>query len=156
MLGGFLLVGCRGGAAGPVDVTGPRASGPVASQCAALVAATPSRVAGESRRVISPRDRFAAAWGDPPIVLTCGGSAPGALHATSQCFVVDRVGWLVTQRGKPVDPTRPLSGEIDFTTIGRSAYVEVRVPGPYQPAADILVDLAGPIRRHTTQPHPCR
>ena len=155
VLSGCLLAGCQG-AAVPVDVRVPRASGAVANQCAALVAAAPSRVAGKSRRDVSPRDRYAAAWGDPPIVLTCGGSPPAALHPTSQCFVVNRVGWLVTQHGKPVDPTRPLGGEIDFTTIGRSAYVAVRVPGSYQPAADILVDLSGPIRQHTTEPHPCR
>ncbi len=137
-------------------MSSPSPTGAVASQCAAVVAAAPAKVAGLSRRDISPPPQYAAAWGQSPVVLTCGGVPPAALRPTSQCFVVDGVGWLATQHGKEVDPTQNLTGELDFTTIGRSAYVVVRVPGAVQPAADALVDLAATVKSHTTEVQPCR
>ena len=89
-------------------------------------------------------------------MLTCGGPAPKALRPTSQCFGVDGVGWLVTQHGREVRAGAPLAGELDFTTIGRTPYVAVRVPAAYQPAADALVDVAAAIKRRSTLEHPCQ
>ena len=147
-------MGCSGSSS--LEVSSPSPTGVVASQCAAVVAAAPTKVAGLSRRHLSPARRYAAAWGQSPVVLTCGGPAPAALRPTSQCFVVNGVGWLATQHGTEVDPTQNLTGELDFTTIGRSAYVAVRVPGNVQPAADALVDLAATVKSHTTEVQPCR
>jgi hypothetical protein len=130
-------------------------TGGVARQCAAVVTAAPRRVAGQSPRDITPKSRFAAAWGDPAIVLTCSGTAPSALSPTSQCFRVDSVDWLVTQDGKEIDPSVPLTGDLDFTTVGRSAYVEMLVPDAYQPAADALVDVSRAIKSATTATNPC-
>ncbi len=148
----ILLAGCTHS----VDITAPTPTGAVGTQCAALVAAAPSTVADQDAREISPSSRYVAAWGDPAIVLRCGGAAPAALTPTSQCFVVSGVGWLVTQGGVEVDPARVPSATLTFTTVGRSAYVDVTVPGSYQPAADAVVDLAGTIKQHTTQRRPCR
>jgi hypothetical protein len=134
----------------------PTPHGAVARECAELIASAPPHVAGQARRSITPGTAFAAAWGNPPIELRCGGTEPRALRPTSQCFVVDGVGWLVTQDGKAVDPTKLLTGELGFATIGRSAYVELRVPGDYQPASDALVDLAGDIKQHTRVTQRCR
>jgi Protein of unknown function (DUF3515) len=139
-----------------VTVTAPTPTGTTARQCAALIGAAPTKVAGQRSRPISPASGYAAAWGDPAVVLTCGGAAPKALAPTSQCFRVDSVDWLVTQDGAEVDPTKTLRGDLDFTTVGRSAYVRVRVPDAYQPAADALVDLAATIRGHTRVTKPCR
>lgn len=149
--GALLLAGCTRSLA----VTATTPSGDVASQCAALVAAVPGTVAGQESRAVSPPDTYVAAWGDPAIVLRCGLPAPAALRPSSQCFVVDGIGWLVTQDGHQVDPRRVLPGTVEFTTIGRSAYVQVTVPEGDQPAADALVDLAATVMRHTTQVRPC-
>lgn len=149
--GAILLAGCTQ----PVDVTAPSPSGDVASQCSALVSAVPHTVADQASREVSPPNGYVAAWGDPPVVLRCGVPAPVALRPSSQCFVVDGVGWLVTQGGHPVDPRKVLTGTVQFTTIGRSAYVEVTVPDDYQPATNALVDLTATIKRHTTQVGAC-
>ncbi len=138
-----------------MSITSPTLSGEVARQCAAVVAAAPDRVAGQASREITPASRFAAAWGDPAIILTCSGTAPAALTRSSQCYRVNAVDWLVTQRGRQVDPSLPLTGTVEFTTIGRSAYVEVQVPDAYQPAANPLVDLSRAVKGATTATKPC-
>jgi Protein of unknown function (DUF3515) len=149
-------VGCSSASLGAVSVTAPSPSGDVARQCAAVVAeAASQRVAGQEPRDITPTSSFVAAWGDPAILLTCSGTAPDALTPTSQCFRVNAVDWLVTQNGRAVDPTAPLTGTLEFTTVGRSAYVEVVVPDAYQPAADALVDVARAVKNATTVTKPC-
>ncbi len=149
-----LLAGCGG--PGRVHVAGATALGAAQAQCRALVAALPNKVAGQDRRDVSPAGASAGAWGDPPVVLRCGVARPAALRPTSSCFEVDRVGWLATQDGKAVSASAPIKGTLDFTTIGRSVYVEVSVPDAYQPQADALADLARAVTAATRSVHPCR
>jgi hypothetical protein len=130
------------GCSSTVDVGGPT-RGP--AECRALVRGLPDTVDGQSRRDVQPEQALAAAWGDPPIVLRCGVPAPAALTASSTCAEVNGVGWFAEQRA---DAYR-------FTTIGRSANVEVQVPYDYQPAADALVDLAADVRRQVPEVQPC-
>ena len=137
-------------------MTAPRPSGAVAGDCSSLVDDAPDSVAGAKVREVSPSDGYAGAWGDPAIVLRCGVPRPAALTRTSQCFVVNGVGWLVTQDGAEVDPTAVAGGTLVFTTIGRSAYVEVTVPDRYSPAADALVDLTPTIKAHVPERQSCR
>jgi hypothetical protein len=145
-----------GGATGALHVEVPSPDGAHAAQCAGLVSSAPATVDELSRRTFEPRSPYAAAWGDPAIVLRCGGAKPAALRPTSQCFVINGVGWFVSQNGKAVDPTQPVHGALDFTTIGRSVSVEVTIPSDYQPAADAIVDLTPTVKSHTTVEHPCR
>ena len=149
-----LLAGCGG--PGPVHVAGPSPLQDARAQCSRLISRLPSRVAGKDKREISTDGASAGAWGDPPIVLRCGVARPAALRRTSPCYEIDHVGWLATQHGKPVSTTSPIKGTLDFTTIGRSAYVEVSVPDAYQPQADALADLAAAISAATRSVHPCR
>jgi uncharacterized protein DUF3515 len=150
-----MLAGCSGVSPGRLSVAAPSPAGSVARQCAAVVAAAPERVAGQTARELSPASKYAAAWGDPAIVLTCSGTVPRALRPTSKCFRINAVDWLVTQHGKAVDPRLPLVGDLEFTTVGRSAYVRLLVPDAYQPAADALVDVAPAIKEATTETKPC-
>jgi hypothetical protein len=149
-----LLAGCGGGP-GPVHVAGPSPTGSARAQCSRLVAALPQRVAGNDRRDITPAGALAGAWGDPAVVLRCGVPRPAALRATSYCFEIDHVGWLATQHGKAVSVSSPVRGTLDFTTIGRSVYVEVSVPDAYAPQADALADVAGAVARTTRLLKPC-
>jgi hypothetical protein len=103
-------------------------------------------VQGQDARPVEPADALAAAWGDPPIVLRCGVERPARLRPSSPCLEVDGVGWF---------PQQAARGHL-FTTVGRSAYVEVAVPEAYQPAAEPLVDLADAIRRHIPERRPCQ
>jgi hypothetical protein len=149
-----VLAGC-GGRPGPVHVATPSVSGTVRAQCSRLVAALPQQVAGQDRRDVTPAGAQAGAWGDPAVVLRCGVPRPAALRPTSYCFEIDHVGWLATQHGKAVSVTSPVQGTLDFTTIGRSVYVEVSVPDAYAPQADALADVAGAVRRTTRLVRPC-
>ncbi|MGI8433474.1 MAG: DUF3515 domain-containing protein [Nocardioidaceae bacterium] len=147
--------GCAGGGA-PVAVPSAPADATVVDQCAQLLTALPQEVDGLGRRDVEPRDAAAAAWGDPPVVLRCGVPKPAALHRASACFVVDDVGWLVTQSGHTLHPGQPVAGELTFTTVGLSTYVEVTVPRDYQPQGDVLVDLAPAILKATDTVAPCQ
>jgi hypothetical protein len=151
---GVPLAGC--GAPGPVEVDIATPSGAARTACERLIAALPDNVAGQDRRDVTPSDAPASAWGDPAIVLRCGVARPAALKPASSCYVVNGVGWLATQDGKAVSTTRPIDGTLDFTTIGRSVYVEVTVPEAYQPQADALVDVAAAVASSTTDLHPCQ
>ncbi len=153
VVGVVLTTGCAG--PGPVDVALPTPPPAVAAQCADLLAAVPSQVDGQDRREVSAAGGLVAAWGDPAIVLRCGVDKPAALKRTSLCFAVDGIGWLATHDGREVDPARPVVTDLEFTTIGRSAYVDVVVPSDYQPQADPLVDLADAISAATRELHPC-
>lgn len=144
-----------GGCTADVEVS-PTSPGPaVAEQCTDLVAQLPDRVADQEARSVQPATVLGGAWGDPPIVLRCGVAKPASLHPDSSCFVVNDIGWLAEQDGRPVTGSEPVEGGLMFTTIGRSAYVEVSVPPDYQPAADALVDLAGAIAATTEDVRPC-
>ncbi len=148
---GLLLVGCTA----EIEVTPTSPDAMTAEQCKDLIAELPDRVAGQAARSVQPSDALASAWGDPPIVVRCGVPKPTSLRPDSSCFVVNDIGWLAEQEGRPVTGTEPVDGELVFTTIGRSAYVEVTVPPDYQPAADALVDLAGAIATTTDDVRPC-
>lgn len=143
------------GCTADVSVPPTSPSGAAAEQCTNLVAQLPDRVAGQEARSVQPATVLGGAWGDPPIVLRCGVAKPASLHPDSSCFVVNDIGWLAEQDGRPVTGPEPVDSELVFTTIGRSAYVEVSVPADYQPAADALVDLADAIAAATDDVRPC-
>ncbi len=150
------LAGCGSGS-GAVEVTAPSPTGKAKDQCAALIEDLPVTVLGEKARDVTPADRSAAAWGDPPIVLRCGVQRPSALVATSACFEVNGVGWLATQNGREVAGDEPVKGTMTFTTIGRAAYVEVSVPDVEgHSAADPLTAFAHPIQHTIPLEHPCQ
>jgi hypothetical protein len=112
-----------------VDV--PDAPGP---GCARLHEALPDEVDGRDRRDTEPASRRTAAWGDPPLLLRCGVPRPPGLTPTSEVLEVDGVEWFLTERSRA----------FVFTTVRRTPYVEVRVPGstPRERATAPLVDLA--------------
>ena len=114
-------------------------------ECDTLLAALPETVDRQSRRRVEPSSALAAAWGDPPIVLRCGVPRPRQLTAHSPCAEVNGVGWFAQER----------EDAYSFTTIGRTAFVQVEVPYEYQPAADSLVDVAAAVKRHIPETDPC-
>ncbi len=127
-----LLTGCGRG----VTVSPPTPTLQAATACQALSAALPARVLGEQRRPIEPESPWTAAWGGSPIVLRCGVPAPVAMQPTSELLTVDSIDWL---------PETLDRGAL-FTTVGRTAYVEVTVPTMYAPEARALTDLAAAVR----------
>jgi hypothetical protein len=126
-----LLAGCSGAAL-------PAADPPPQDQqaCRELVSALPLQVDGDTN---SGRTDYAAAWGDPRIVLKCGVERPAAFEKTSEMVVVNEVAWFAEEQA---------DGYV-FTAVGRSPLVEVYVPDTHQPEVNPLVDLAQPMREHT-------
>lgn len=131
------LLAVSGCGASAVTVEPPHPTGAVATTCRSLLAALPDRVLDQESRPVQPEGALAATWGDPPILLRCGVPRPAKLRANSSCLEVERVGWFAEKATR---------GYI-FTTVGRSAYVEVSVPSAYQPPANALVDVGEAIRR---------
>lgn len=120
----------------PVRVPEPSPPAEIERTCRALHHGLPDELDGEWRRPTEPESRLLAAWGSPPIALRCGVGRPAALRPTSQLVTVDGVDWLPD----PAEaPTR-------FTTVGRTAYVQVIVSEDSLPPANVLVELADPIK----------
>lgn len=129
---------------GAVSVPDPAPTGQSEQVCAALMADLPITVLDGKRRKVEP-GRHSAAWGDPAITLRCGVEKPPKLSAGSPCYEVNGVGWFAEEA----------SGGYLFTTIGRTAYVEVGVPSEYAPEANALVDLAATVSSHDPAVKPC-
>jgi hypothetical protein len=137
------LAGCGPDA---VKVAVPSPAPDVAAACSQLVNALPERVLDAERRKTEPPSPLTAAYGDPPIEITCGVAPPaGMAEAQSQCFEVNGVGWFAKE----------VANGVIFTTIGRKIYLEVAVPDKYAPEANALTDLADAVQSHNPVITPC-
>jgi hypothetical protein len=134
--------GCDSG----VDVAVPSPAPQVVEACEKLVHALPDKVLDLDQRRTVPDSLITAAWGDPPIELTCGVAPPAELAtAQSQCFEVNGVGWFA----------QPAENGVVFTTIGRELYVELAVPDDYAPEANALTDVSAAVAQHNNLITPC-
>jgi hypothetical protein len=141
----LLLAGCSD----TVSVDAPAVRGADATSCAALVKALPEHVADQPSRPVEG-EGYAAAWGDPAIVLRCGVGRPKGFDQFAGCQSVNGVDWYVPesqQSGQPV--------AITMTAVGRTQYVQVRLPEDYFPPATAMVDLAPAVKRTVRQVRPC-
>ena len=136
----LLLGGCSGSSDGrPLHLRPPTPAPGASTACTRLEGALPQRLDGRPRVRVTPTSPYTAAWGDPPVVLRCGVARPKGLTATSEVIEVNGVAWfLVETRAAYV-----------FTTVGRRAFVEARVPTSVAraDATAPLVDLARPVAR---------
>ena len=66
-----------------------------------------------SSRARSPAGALGAAWGDPAMVLTCGGRLPDDFDRFSQCVEANGVGWFV-----PADAQADQSATATLTAAG--------------------------------------
>ncbi|MEU9114753.1 DUF3515 domain-containing protein [Streptomyces sp. NPDC048483] len=135
----FAAVGCSSS-----DVAVPSPQSGAARHCRALHKELPKTVDGLRRGTAEPVSDFTAIWGDPAVTLRCGVGKPDVLtygsehyNPTADAAVVDGVQWLFEKQD---DGYR-------FTTVLRTAYVEVSVPGTYAPEVDVLTDLAGAVKK---------
>ncbi|MFE0376264.1 DUF3515 domain-containing protein [Streptomyces inhibens] len=130
------------------DVAVPSPKGEAARHCRALHKELPRTVNGLERRTAEPVSDFTAIWGDPAVKLRCGVPKPGVLMYGSEHYnpnpdaaEVNGVSWLFEKQD---DGYR-------FTTVLRKVYVEVTVPGKYAPEVDVLIDLAGAVKKTVPQ-----
>ncbi|HET7358398.1 MAG TPA: DUF3515 domain-containing protein [Nocardioidaceae bacterium] len=148
---GLLAGALAGCGSGTLEVQAPAVSGSVASRCAGLLEALPRSVADQQRRPVSTGAHdYAAAWGDPPIVLRCGVPKPKELNRFATCQQVNGVGWFVPPRQIDRGP-----GPITMTSIGFQPRVQVQLPGDYWPPAAAMADLAKSVKASLNHTHSC-
>jgi hypothetical protein len=144
-----VLAGC---ADGPVSLPTTDPNPAAAAVCEQLLADLPSELAGERKRALVRNGALGAAWGDPAIVLTCGGELPDDFDRFSQCVEANGVGWFV-----PADADRDQSATAVLTAAGYRPVVQVRVPGDYRPegVASVMAGLSAPVEEHLKLVEPC-
>ncbi|MGH3546254.1 MAG: DUF3515 domain-containing protein [Mycobacteriales bacterium] len=132
--------------AGPMSVTAIDTASQTAVPCRAVLAHLPTELLGPARAIRArdgsdsadvPVAEYAAAWGDPAIVLRCGVGRPTALTPSAELIGVNGVEW-VADSGKSATV---------WTTTSLPVNVEVTVPRQYrdQAATQILNPLAAPL-----------
>ena len=136
----MLVAGCGDRVPDPVQVEPPTPEAAARQVCAQLVPALPDRVDDGERRATGPENPLTAAWGDPALVLRCGVERPAGLSPTSEILEVEGVEWFLVES----------DAGFTFTTVGRTASVELLVPTSVDRTAATapLVDLAAAIARH--------
>jgi hypothetical protein len=138
----WLAAGC---AEDPVPISSPDVGRSARATCERFLADLPQELADEPGRTLAHDAALGAAWGDPPIVLTCGGELPEEFDRFSECVEANGVGWFV-----PVAAEADQSSPVTVTAAGYRPVVRVTVPGEYRPegVASVLAELAGPARRN--------
>lgn len=109
----------------------------VSQRCSELDAALPETVDGAGRRPTTPNSTATAAWGEPPIVMRCGVSAPSAFSPTSTVVEIGGIAWFPEELTAGV-----LFTAIDWPPGSEAIYIEVAVPEQYESPAAIVTDIS--------------
>lgn len=139
----LLTVTALAGCGSTVQVMDPAVSPEVRAACSQVITALPDKVLGQQRRTTS--GQLSGAWGEPPLTLVCGIAEPDSMKLDTRCFEVNGVGWYAEEG----------QGGWLFTTIGRTATVQVGVPNKYAPEADALTDLSKAVAAGNPSHKPC-
>jgi hypothetical protein len=147
-----LLLALAGCADEPVSISSPDVGPSVRITCEQFLADAPTVLAGQRKRALARNEALGAAWGDPAIVLTCGGELPDDFDRFSQCVEANGVGWFV-----PEDAEEDQSATAVLTAAGYRPVVQVSVPGDYRPEgiASVMSELATPVEDHLKLVDPC-
>jgi hypothetical protein len=143
----LLLAGCGGDS---VHVDGFHVSAAERTPCARVLGDLPSKVAGQSRRTVSG-SAYAAAWGDPAIVLRCGVPLPRG-YASAPCITRNGIGWSI-----PLTQADDQGSDVVMTLAHRSLVLQVLLPARYRPngPSEVMADLAATVTTHTTAQGRC-
>ena len=142
----LLLSGCGEDS---VEVDGFTVARADRDACRALLEDLPHSLSDQEQRTVTGSS-YAAAWGDPPIVLRCGVGAPEGFNRFSSCQRVNGVDWFV-----PEGTIDDQGADVLMTTVGRRPHVEVLVPADYRPPVAAMVDVAGTVKQHTRRTGGC-
>lgn len=102
----------------PLDVDTPPVTAQADAVCPRLIGSLPLQLDDARQRPVRSATPYAAAWGEPPVVLRCGVARPAALAADSYLLGVSGVTWF--QESVP--------GATVWTAVDRAVYVEVSIP----------------------------
>ena len=142
LLAGLLLLTACGG---PVEVDVPDLDAEDAHACAAFVDDLPDTLAGEKPVDIEPADAPAAAYGDPPIIVTCGVDEPDGFGLGASCEIANDVRWYIPSEQYGDEPR-----DLTLTAAWNEPRVEVQIPEDYWPDASpaVMASLAPAVRQH--------
>lgn len=119
---------------GTVSVRPPTLDEHAVTVCRALVAKLPAMLGNRLRRPVSAGAEQAAAYGDPPIVLSCGGPQP-QVPQDAQLLGLSGVCWFAEDQ----------AGGQTWSTVYREVPVNVTVPKAYDQPGQWVVDFSAPI-----------
>jgi len=122
-------------ASGPVSMAAPALDERSAAACRELIARLPGSLRDRPARPVTGGRDQNAAYGDPPLTLTCGTPTPSYPPET-QLNGLSGVCWYVA-RGKTADR---------WTTVDRAVAVTVTVPHEYDQAGQWVIDFSSAIR----------
>jgi hypothetical protein len=144
------LAGCGGDGTVAVPSFDLTAAGK--TQCPGLIDDLPQHVADQARRTTTG-SAYAAAWGDPAIVLRCGLTRPKDSTDSSPCLTRNGLGWTI-----PPAQLDELDADVDMTLVHRTVYLRVHVPAKYRPngPSEVMADLDATVRAHTRAVGRCR
>ncbi|WP_435829744.1 DUF3515 family protein [Micromonospora costi] len=104
----------------PVEMAAPALATRPATLCRALLSQMPDSIRDLRQRPVTAGAEQNAAYGDPALIVACGGAEP-AIPATSDVWTVNKVCWYAAEQD---DATV-------LTTVDRETAVTVRVPRTY-------------------------
>lgn len=142
-LGGFDGPGSPRGSATPeagADSPVPMASRSLAAgdatACLALIAHLPSSVRGLAQHPVTAGQEQNAAYGQPPIMLRCGGVPLPSLAPDATIWNLSGTCWYA-ETSQPAATT--------WTTLDRRVPVAITLPSRYEGQGDWVQELTGPV-----------
>jgi hypothetical protein len=119
-----------------VEVAAPKLTGRAAQVCLAVTSQLPTQLRNLPARKVSAGPEQNAAYGEPPITVSCGvaqprmcksveDKTPGCVPLVADVLLMNRVCWLSAEA----------AGRTTFTTMDREVPVEVVVPTTYDKRA---------------------
>jgi hypothetical protein len=102
--------------------------------CRQVVAKLPESINGSARRPVTAGAEQNAAYGEPPLTLTCGTTQP-SYGPTAELAVLGKVCWY----------QRPANAGTEWTTVDRKVPVTVFVPGPVGGSAQWVIPFSAPV-----------
>lgn len=141
-----LLAGCSSA----VDIEAEPLDEAEQSACEALVADLPDDLFGQERVEVS--GGAGAAWGDEPVVLTCGAPEPQEYDAFARCSELEGVGWFI-----PDAQLKDPESDISMTVLSHAPRVRLDIPSEHRFSGPDthLRTLAGPVKEHLDEVRPC-
>jgi hypothetical protein len=118
----------------PVAVAAPKLSARQSTVCRALTSQLPAEIRGLPQRKVSAGAEQNAAYGEPPLTLSCG-VPPAKFPPTDDVYSLNKVCWHAA----------PGAGGTVWTTVDREVPVQVTVPAGYEPAGQWTIAFANPV-----------
>ncbi len=145
----LLLTACGG----PVEIETADLDADDRAACDAFVADLPDTLSDQPRVEVEPADDpLGAAYGDPPIVVTCGVDEADGFTEGSSCEVANGVGWYLPDEAYDDEEL-----DLVLTAAGYRPRVEILVPADYRPegGASAMAALAPLVEEHLTKVADC-